>query len=52
LGSILIVGWRGVGERIDQALGSTGRRFVDAGGFVSAGGELVFSSLSSIGITA
>jgi hypothetical protein len=28
LGSILIVGWRGVGERIDEELGSTGKRFV------------------------
>jgi hypothetical protein len=33
---------RGVGERVDEGLGFTGRRFVDAGG------ELVFSSSNSI----
>ena len=43
LGSILVVGLGGVGECLDEELGSIGRTFVDVGG------ELFFSS-SSIGV--
>jgi hypothetical protein len=40
LGSILVVGWRGGGERAVEGPGSIDRRFVDVGG--------VFPSSSSI----
>ena len=41
LGSILVVGWGGVGESLDEEPGPIGRTFVDAGG------ELFFSSSST-----
>jgi hypothetical protein len=46
LDSILAVGWRGVGEKVDKEPGSIDRSFV------YAGGELVFASSSSISILA
>ena len=42
LGSKLVVGWEGVGESIDEELGSIGRTFVDVGG------ELFFPSSSMV----